>query len=67
MNNHANVLHQLESLAEGFSHLSAQLSQAAKDLQDSGLPPPESLIEQQVATRREFMDLQARVEALELA
>ena len=50
----------LASLTEGFFRLGAQLSQAAKELQTSGVPPHENLLAELAAARRDFTDLCTR-------
>jgi class 3 adenylate cyclase len=58
---HTDLLQQLASLAEGFSRLGARASQAARELQESGVPPAESLLEEFTAASRDFADLRAKV------
>ncbi|MBI3304464.1 MAG: hypothetical protein HYZ72_20570 [Deltaproteobacteria bacterium] len=50
----------LASLTASFSQLGARLTQAARELQDPGLPPRESLAGELAASRRDFTALCAR-------
>ncbi len=56
----ANALaQQLAALTERFASLATGLGQAARDLQSNGTLPPETLPDQLVATRREFVEFRA--------
>jgi hypothetical protein len=57
MDNHDDLLQQVESLAETFLALSGRLTQVIKELQDPGIPPSEELIEQQLAAYRAFIHI----------
>ncbi len=63
--NYKDLLRQLAALSEDFSHLGTRLSQAIRELQDSGMPPSEGLAEELAASHKGFVDLRGRV--LELA
>ncbi|MFQ5899328.1 MAG: hypothetical protein ACE5JN_13945 [Candidatus Methylomirabilia bacterium] len=55
------LLREIGSLAEAFSQLGARVSKAARELQESGVPPPERLVGEFAASRKDFADLRARV------
>ncbi len=65
MKSHHDLLQQVESLTETLRDLGTRLLQAVDDLQELGMPPSEMLIEQQLAARKAFVDVQ--VEILSLA
>ncbi|MDJ0557396.1 MAG: hypothetical protein QNJ68_23700 [Microcoleaceae cyanobacterium MO_207.B10] len=54
---HQNLLKQLASLSENFPNLGIRLSLAARELQNTGTPPSENLIEELRAYSRNFADL----------
>lgn len=52
---------QLTDLIGRFADQGAKLGEAARELQDGGAPPAESLIEALAATRLEFVELRAEI------
>ena len=52
-----NLLPKLESLSKNFSNLGIRLSLAAKELQNRGTPPLESLLEELMDYSKNFTDL----------
>ncbi|NES89380.1 hydrogenase [Okeania sp. SIO2B9] len=60
-----NLLEKLASLSENFPKLGIRLSLAAKELQNAGTPPSESLLEELMAYGRDFATL--KEQGLELA
>ncbi|MGB3513956.1 MAG: hydrogenase [Microcoleaceae cyanobacterium] len=62
---HQNLLKKLASLSESFPNLGIRLSLAAKELQNVGTPPSESLIQELMAYSKSFADL--KNEAIKLA
>ncbi|MEG5067007.1 hypothetical protein QUB33_25700 [Microcoleus sp. B3-A4] len=61
---HKDLLQQIARLSETYANLADRLSQAAKQLQDSGLPPSDSLLQEVAAYSRNFATVQKQ--ALEL-
>lgn len=61
---HNDLLQQIARLSETYANLADRLSQAAKQLQDSGLPPSDSLLQETAAYSRNFAAVQKQ--ALEL-
>ncbi|MEP6486616.1 hypothetical protein NDI43_08405 [Microcoleus vaginatus GB2-A3] len=61
---HKDLLQQIARLSETYANLADRLSQAAKQLQDSGLPPSDSLLQEVAAYSRNFAAVQKQ--ALEL-
>ncbi len=61
---HNDLLQQIARLSETYGNLASRLSQAAKQLQDSGLPPSDSLLQETAAYSRNFAEVQKK--ALEL-
>src|SRR4028118_1618701 len=61
---HNDLLQQIARLSETYGNLADRLSQAAKQLQDSGLPPSDSLLQEIAAYSRNFAGVQKQ--ALEL-
>lgn len=61
---HKDLLQQIARLSETYANLADRLSQAAKQLQDSGLPPSDSLLQEVAAYSRNFAGVQKQ--ALEL-
>ncbi|HLO52306.1 MAG TPA: hypothetical protein VK211_28160 [Kamptonema sp.] len=61
---HKDLLQQIDSLLESFPTLGLRLSQAAKELQDSGIPASDSLVEELAAYNKNFAI--AQHQALEL-
>ena len=61
---HKDLLEQIAGLSENYPNLAARLTQAAKQLQDSGIPPAESLLQEIAAYSRNFATVQKQ--ALEL-
>ncbi|MFQ5520812.1 MAG: hypothetical protein ACE5FK_05400 [Candidatus Methylomirabilia bacterium] len=55
------LLREIASLAEAFSQLGARVSKAAKELQQSGVPPAERLVVEFAAAQQDFAGLRARV------
>ncbi|MEG4860625.1 hypothetical protein QUB75_24575 [Microcoleus sp. K1-B6] len=62
--NHKDLLQQIARLSETYANLADRLSQAAKQLQESGLPPSDSLLQEVAAYSRNFATVQKQ--ALEL-
>jgi hypothetical protein len=60
----AGLLQLSASLTEGFHHLAAQLAAAAAALRDPGALPPEGVLGELAAARKDFLDLRARSLAL---
>ncbi|GGA55595.1 hydrogenase [Okeania sp. KiyG1] len=60
-----NLLEKLASLSDNFPKLGIRLSLAAKELQNAGTPPSESLLEELMAYGRDFATL--KEQGLELA
>lgn len=60
-----NLLEKLASLSENFPKLGIRLSLAAKELQNAGTPPSETLLEELMAYGRDFATL--KEQGLELA
>ena len=62
---------QLTALSERFAALSAKLGEAARELQDTGAPPADALVEELATARGEFTDLRtdilAAAETLDVA
>ena len=62
---------QLTALTERFAALGAKLAEAARELEDTGAPPADSLVEELAIARGEFTDLRtdvlAAAEALDIA
>lgn len=54
---HQNLLTKLASLSENFPNLGIRLSLAAKELQNAGTPPSESLLEEVMAYCKDFANL----------
>lgn len=54
---HQNLLAKLASLSENFPNLGIRLSLAAKELQNAGTPPSESLLEEVMAYCKDFANL----------
>lgn len=54
---HQNLLKKLTFLSDNFPNLGIRLSLAAKELQNAGTPPSESLIEELMAYCRDFANL----------
>ncbi|MEG4939658.1 hypothetical protein [Microcoleus sp. F4-D5] len=61
---HKDLLQQIARLSETYGNLADRLSQAAKQLQDSGLPPSDSLLQEVATYSRNFATLQKQ--AIEL-
>lgn len=61
---HKDLLQQIARLSETYANLADRLSQAARQLQDSGLPPSDSLLQEVAAYSRNFATVQKQ--ALEL-
>jgi uncharacterized protein YjdB len=61
---HKDLLQQIARLSETYANLADRLSQAAKQLQDSGLPPSDSLLQEVATYSRNFAEVQKK--ALEL-
>ena len=61
---HNDLLQQIARLSETYGNLADRLSQAAKQLQDSGIPPSDSLLQEVAAYSRNFATVQKQ--ALEL-
>ena len=55
---HKDLLQQIARLSETYANLADRLSQAAKQLQDSGLPPSDSLLQEVAAYSRNFAAVQ---------
>ena len=62
---HKDLLQQIAGLSETYPNLADRLAQSAKQLQDSGLPPSESLLQEIVSYSRNFSLVQKQ--ALELS
>lgn len=62
---HKDLLQQIARLSEIYPNLADRLAQAAKQLQDSGLPPSESLLQEIVSYSRNFSVVQKQ--ALEVS
>lgn len=63
MKSHYDLLQDVESLTHTLRDLSTRLRHAVEDLQDPGVPPSEILLEQQLAVRTAFVDVQAEIVA----
>ncbi|MBE9093177.1 hypothetical protein [Tychonema sp. LEGE 07203] len=61
---HKDLLQQIARLSETYGNLADRLSQAARQLQDSGLPPSDSLLQEIASYSRNFAGVQKQ--ALEL-
>jgi uncharacterized protein YjdB len=61
---HKDLLEQIARLSETYPNLAFRLAQAAKQFQDSGIPPVESLLQEIAAYSRNFASVQKQ--ALEL-
>ncbi|NJK68563.1 MAG: hypothetical protein HC789_15760 [Microcoleus sp. CSU_2_2] len=61
---HNDLLEQIARLSETYPNLADRLTQAAKQLQDSGIPPAESLVQEIATYSRNFASIQKQ--ALEL-
>ena len=61
---HKDLLQQIAQLSDTYGNLADRLSRAAKQLQDSGLPPSDSLLQEIAAYSRNFAEVQKK--ALEL-
>ncbi|PSB50075.1 hypothetical protein C7B67_15890 [filamentous cyanobacterium Phorm 6] len=57
---HNDLLQQIAQLSETYPNLADRLSQAAKQLQDSGLPPSDSLVQEIAAYSRNFAEVQKK-------
>ncbi|MEG3938616.1 hypothetical protein QT995_10675 [Microcoleus sp. S36b_A3] len=55
---HKDLLQQIAQLSETYGNLADRLSQAAKQLQDSGLPPSDSLLKEIASYSRNFAEVQ---------
>ncbi len=55
---HNDLLQQIAQLSETYPNLADRLSQAAKQLQNSGLPPSDSLLQEMATYSRNFAEVQ---------
>jgi hypothetical protein len=60
----SDLSHELTVITDVFMDLGERLTQASRQLQDPGTPPPESLVEELAACRRDFADLRDRTREL---
>ncbi|MCY7382814.1 MAG: hypothetical protein LH628_09605 [Microcoleus sp. CAN_BIN18] len=57
---HNDLLQQIAQLSETYPNLADRLSQAAKQLQNSGLPPSDSLLQEMATYSRNFAEVQTQ-------
>ena len=57
---HNDLLQQIAQLSETYPNLADRLSQAAKQLQNSGLPPSDSLLQETATYSRNFAEVQKK-------
>jgi hypothetical protein len=62
MNVESNLERELSALSDTFSELGERLLSAARQLHAPGAPPPESLLEEIAASRRDFVAIRERVQ-----